>query len=254
LTLASFRHARPRHSPRASQTVLSHFDDTPKRENGWECMEIIQGKQTRIIDAATLAARIAGYQQIAIDIGTGDGRYVWDVARRCPASFVIGVDACRENLRAVSRAAPDNVLFVIANALALPDTLHGLATQITINFPWGSLLAGLLDGNAAFLAGLSALARPGAALEIRLNGGALAEAGYTMDVGVTRIRQTLNAGGFTLRQSLALDADALRACPTTWAKRLAYGRDPSGWYLSATWRTLCVERAGGVLHPDVAYG
>lgn len=216
-------------------------------------MEITQGKQTCFIDAATLAARIAGYQQVAIDIGTGDGRYVRDVARRCPASFVIGIDACRENLRAVSRTAPDNALFVIANALALPGELYGLATRITINFPWGSLLAGLLDGDAALLTGIVALARPGAALEIRLNGGAPAEAGYALDAGVTRIRYAIGAGGFTLRQSAPLDANALRACPTTWARRLAYGRDPSGWYLSATWRALCVERAGSVLHPDVAY-
>jgi tRNA G46 methylase TrmB len=120
LTLALFRRARSRHRPRASQSVLSPFDDTPKRENGWECMETILGKRTCFIDAGALAARLAGYEQIAFDIGTGDGRYVRDVARQSPASFIIGIDACRENLRATSRNAPANALFVIANALALP--------------------------------------------------------------------------------------------------------------------------------------
>ena len=80
-----------------------------------------------MIDAATLAARIAGYRDILVDIGTGDGRYVRHIARECPASFAIGIDACRENLRGASRNAPGNALFVIANALSLPRELHGLA-------------------------------------------------------------------------------------------------------------------------------
>jgi 16S rRNA (adenine(1408)-N(1))-methyltransferase len=198
-------------------------------------MEGIQGKQTWNIDAATLATRIAGYREVAIDIGTGDGRYVRRVARQCPASFAIGIDACRENLRGVSRTTPPNALFIIANALALPRELHGLATRITINFPWGSLLAGLLDGDPGLLSGLVALARPGATLEIRLNQGALAEMDHTRAGGVMHIRNTLCASGFAMRRSEALDADALRTDPTTWGKRLAYGRDPSGWYLSAIW-------------------
>ena len=202
-----------------------------------ECMEGIRGKQAYCIDAATLAARIAGYRDTAIAIGTGDGRYVRHVARRRPAWwFAIGIDACRENLRNVSRSAPPNALFIIANALALPRELNGLATRITINFPWGSLLAGLLHGNPGLLGGLAALAQPGTILEIRLNQGALAEARHGLTEGMMCIQKTIGAAGFAITRSEALDADGLRACPTTWAKRLAYGHDPSGWYLSAMWR------------------
>jgi hypothetical protein len=35
----------------------------------------------------------------------------------------------------VPRKAPDNALYVIANALALPKELGGMASKITINFP-----------------------------------------------------------------------------------------------------------------------
>ncbi len=199
-------------------------------------MESIRGKQAWNIDAAQLATRIAQYRDIAIDIGTGDGHYVRHLAQRCPASFTIGIDACRENLRGVSRHAPPNALFIIANARALPCELHGLATRITVNFPWGSLLTGLLDGDPGYLGGLVALARPDAMLEIRLNQGALAEAGHSLAGGVWHIRETIGAAGFAITRSEPLDACALRAYPTTWAKRLAYGRDPSGWYLSATRR------------------
>ncbi len=209
-------------------------------------MEGICGKRASVIEAATLAARIAGYGDILIDIGTGDGRYAQTVARQCPSSFAIGVDACRENLRGVARNPPRNALFVIANALTLPRELRGLATRVTINFPWGSLLAALLDGDPAFFRGLVMLAQPGATLEIRLNQGALAEAGYALEAGAMQIRQMVREWGFHDEQSAMLDTDALRACPTTWARRLAYGRDPCGWLLAATWPPQCAPNVGNV--------
>ncbi|MGI8855110.1 MAG: hypothetical protein ACR2JW_05115 [Thermomicrobiales bacterium] len=209
-------------------------------------MECICGKQAGIIDAAMLAARIIGYWDILIDIGTGDGRYVRTIAQECPTCFAIGIDACRENLRGVSRSGPGNALFIIANALTLPRELRGLATRMTINFPWGSLLAALLDGDPALRDGLIALAQPGATLEIRLNRGALAEAGYTLEAGATQVQRALREWGFVNRHSAMLDADALRRAPTTWARRLAYGRDPCGWRLAATWPPRCASNAGNV--------
>ena len=209
-------------------------------------MEGICGKQAWVIDAATLAARIVGYREVLIDIGTGDGRYVRTIARECPSSFAIGIDACRENLRGLSRNAPRNALFIIANALTLPRELRGLATRATINFPWGSLLAALLDGDPAFLDCLVMLAQPGATLEIRLNQGALAEAGYALNTGTVRIQQVLRERGFRTGQSVMLDADALRLVPTTWARRIAYGRDPRGRSLVATWPPQCAPNAGNV--------
>ncbi|HEY8293192.1 MAG TPA: class I SAM-dependent methyltransferase [Thermomicrobiales bacterium] len=197
-------------------------------------MEGIRGKQAWEIDAATLATWIVGYREMLIDIGTGDGRYVRTIARECPACFAIGIDACRENLRGSSRNAPGNALFIIANALTLPGELHGLATRITINFPWGSLLAALLDSEPAFFTGVVALAQPGAALEIRLNQGALVEAGYTRERGVIQIARRLREWEFADQRLAMLDTNALRRYPTTWAQRLAYGRDPCGWSLTAT--------------------
>ena len=68
------------------------------------------------------------------------------------------------------------------------EELGGMASKITINFPWGSLLTALLDGEPRLLEGLLAISRAGAALEVRLNAGALAEAGYTLESGAARIR------------------------------------------------------------------
>ena len=68
-------------------------------------MEYIRGKTSAEIDADRLAAGVAGYGDVLIDVGTGDGRYVLHVARTRPTWFALGVDACRDNLRKASRKA-----------------------------------------------------------------------------------------------------------------------------------------------------
>jgi 16S rRNA (adenine(1408)-N(1))-methyltransferase len=194
-------------------------------------MEIIRGKHVSFIDTLALAGHLAAYDLTHIDIGTGDGRFVQHLAQANPTSFVIGIDACRENLHEVSRRAPANTLFVIANAQRLPLELHGLADHVTINFPWGSLLYGLLTHDSAMLANLKAVSHPATGLDVRLNGGALAEAGWSLEAGADRVHSVLAASGFDMWRQVVMTVRELKALPTTWAKRLAFGRDPRAMYL-----------------------
>ncbi len=196
-------------------------------------MEVIHGKETVDIDDRNLEELLAGYAGVLLDIGTGDGRYVCTFARTCPSWFAIGLDACRENLHANSRSGPPNALFVIANALAMPPELHERADYITINFPWGSLLRGLVEAEGSLLQGLRAVSRPGAMLEVRLNAGALVEAGWPFEQGGAAVRRAFVHAGFDVGRLQPVDAQALRACPTTWARRLAFGRDARALYMRA---------------------
>src|SRR5258706_7182793 len=189
-------------------------------------MEIIRGRNTSVTDASAIAERLHGYDTIQIDIGTGDGRYVQHVAQTCPTSFVIGIDACRENLHEVSRRAPTNAMFVIANALMLPAELCGLAAHVTINFPWGSLLEGLIIVDPSLLDGLVMIARPNAGIEVRLNGGALAEVGWSLEAGAERGRAVLGAHGVKMQPLKLLAGHVVRARPHTWANRPGVGRGP----------------------------
>jgi 16S rRNA (adenine(1408)-N(1))-methyltransferase len=182
-----------------------------------------------------LAERLSGYQHILLDLGTGDGRFVRHLAQSQPDWFAIGIDTCRENLHERSRTQTRNTLFAIAGAQNLPRELDGRVARLTINFPWGSLLNGLLDAEPAVLDGLSRVSEPIAALEIRLNGGALAEAGTTLEAGASRIRENLSRLGWQPGNPMLMQAPTLREFPSTWARRLAVGRDPRALAISA-WR------------------
>jgi hypothetical protein len=189
-------------------------------------METIRGRTSHQLDVNGFKDRLANYSRLTLDLGTGDGRYVRTLANRHPDRFFVGVDACRENLCEHSRARLPNMLFVIASAQDLPGELDGLFSYVTINFPWGSLLECLLSGDQSLMLGLRSISRPGAQIEIRLNGGALAEAGTDLAAGAEMIYENLNGHVWKLRRPWPVDGRALGAFPTTWAKRLAHGRDP----------------------------
>lgn len=195
-------------------------------------METIRGKTSLALNWNEFKDRLANYNHITLDLGTGDGRFVRTLAERQPEHFVIGVDACRENLRELSRANLPNMLFVIACALELPCEFEGLFSHVTINFPWGSLLEGLLACDARLMHGLAAVSGPNAKIEIHLNSGALAEAGLNLENGAGIIYENLSRWGWDLTPPHPLDQGILKRFPTTWARRLAHGRDPHGMILS----------------------
>ncbi len=193
-------------------------------------MEYIEGTHRRVLDRAALLARATAYPYTWLDLGTGDGRFVSDLATTLPRWFVVGVDACREPLRARSHKPAPNALFVIANALALPTELDGSAHRVSVNFPWGSLLEGLVAGDPGLLNGLERITQPEALLEVRLNGGAVAELGLSPQECLGRVQQSLGRAGWRCGSQTHLDRRQLRTLSTTWARRLAHGPQP--WALA----------------------
>jgi hypothetical protein len=199
-------------------------------------METIRGKTSLDLDLTELNERLANYNRVMLDLGTGDGRYVHSLAKRYPKRFIIGVDSCRENLREYSRTKLPNALFVIANAQGLPRELHGLVSHISMNFPWGSLLEGLLTHDSKLMCGLEAVSSSTTSMDLHLNGGALQEAGWSLEGGSQQIRNNLLQAGWRVEAPTKMSINSLRAFPSTWARRIAVGRDPqalsiSGWMI-----------------------
>ena len=197
-------------------------------------METIQGKTHIELNQAELQMRLTGYNHIHLDLGTGDGRFINYMAEQHPCSFFIGVDACRENLRANSSRKLPNALFVIASAQSLPKELNGLISHITINFPWSSLLESLLTGDHRLMNSLACISNSITAVDVRLNGGALAEAGTALQAGTDQIYNNMLRSGWKINAPMMMNANALRNFPSTWAKRLAFGRDPRAMAMSGS--------------------
>lgn len=100
----------------------------------------------------------APYREVCLDLGCGDGKLVYRMSGEEADVFYIGVDAARENLASIaskSRRSPKkggrtNLAYLIFPAESLPGELGGVADRLMVNFPWGSLLRMVLQGQSGF--------------------------------------------------------------------------------------------------------
>ena len=111
---------------------------------------------------------------VVIDIGTGDGLFVYQCARENPQKFYIGIDANPRPLEKISekihrkpsKGGLPNVLFLQAALEDFPHELDGIADEIHVHFPWGSLLQAVATGEREALLNLRRVCSHGAFLEV----------------------------------------------------------------------------------------
>jgi 16S rRNA (adenine(1408)-N(1))-methyltransferase len=111
---------------------------------------------------------------IVIDIGTGDGHFVFECARQNPRKFYIGIDANARPLEKISekihrkpaKGGLPNILFLQAAVEDLPSELDGVADEVHVHFPWGSLLGAVATGDDVVLRNLRRICSSEALFEV----------------------------------------------------------------------------------------
>jgi 16S rRNA (adenine(1408)-N(1))-methyltransferase len=172
-----------------------------------------------------------------VDVGTGDGLFVYNCARMDRQTFFIGIDANRQPLEKTShkiyrkpaRGGLPNALFLQASAETLPDELNGVASEVYVNFPWGSLLAGVTTGDGTVLSHVRRICVPNALLKMivgvdpekdRAEIDRLQLPPLTVDYLNHVLAAKYNQAGFQIVETEALSPAALRELHTSWARRL----------------------------------
>jgi 16S rRNA (adenine(1408)-N(1))-methyltransferase len=202
---------------------------------------VIGKDRTSTVDADAFADLRAQYAMTAVDVGTGDGRFAYHLASADRGRLVIGIDALDEPMAEIAARAArkpakggrPNLMLVRAAIEALPGELQGVADEVSVLLPWGSLLEGIVLARDDVLGGLAALCRPGARVMVALNGEIWLDSTparyehlpvptpqYVADViapAMTHVGIRIDAA----RYSSAAEAKDL---PTTWARRLGHGR------------------------------
>jgi 16S rRNA (adenine(1408)-N(1))-methyltransferase len=165
-----------------------------------------------------------------IDVGAGDGHATIRLARTEPRTLAIALDASFDRMRDGARIAQKrtlaNALFVVSSIEAAPRELDRTADEISINFPWGSLLRGIVRAEPSVLQPLARLARPSAPVRILLSVEERDGATGLAALDTTRLARNASAyaaAGFGLsRCTIATPAE--RACGSSWSKRLSADR------------------------------
>jgi 16S rRNA (adenine(1408)-N(1))-methyltransferase len=150
-------------------------------------------------------------------------------AARQPDTLAIGLDASAAAMADSSRrawrgrTALPNALFAVAAAEQPPRALHGLAGSLTVNFPWGSLLRGLLGEDDAVLAGVARLMAPGASGTVLLS--VVPRDGMPPLPPWTRLATAYERHRLELVEMRPATPDEVARSSSSWAKRLRAGRD-----------------------------
>jgi 16S rRNA (adenine(1408)-N(1))-methyltransferase len=175
---------------------------------------------------------------IVIDVGTGDGRFVYQCARQNPGKFYIGIDANPRPLEKVSEKIhrkPDkgglpNVLFIQAAIEDLPSELDGVADEVHVHFPWGSLLRVVATGDETGLRNLRRICAPDAVVEIVIGIDPVRDRSEIERLGLNvvclaPINQELSsqyrAAGFEILESGVVAQSEWARLQTSWARRLS---------------------------------
>jgi 16S rRNA (adenine(1408)-N(1))-methyltransferase len=162
-----------------------------------------------------------------------------------PDRLVVGVDANAAAMAVASRRAAasprrgglPNALFAVAAAEALPHELDGLADLVTVHFPWGSLLRGLLGADPAIMTGLTRVMRPGATLSLLLSSTDRDRGAGVAPLQEPAVRALAGAyadWGLEVTEARPATAADVAAAHSTWGKRLGAGGRRPAWLLRAT--------------------
>jgi len=192
---------------------------------------------------------------VIIDLGTGDGRAALTLAEAEPRTLVIGIDAdvtsmaetFRRAARAPAKGGRPNLLFVAAAAESLPPELLGLADEVRILFPWGSLLRGVLGVDERVARGIASLVRAGgrvsAIVSITPRDG-LATASLD-PVGIAGLADPARGTSLRLTAARPVDPEDVRATHSTWGRRLLGGAaDRPVWRLDFVTEASATETDG----------
>ncbi len=202
-------------------------------------MKIVQGRSIEPLEPAALQELRQRFAHCLVDVGTGDGRFVYRTAVERPDTLCVGLDPVAEALRKVSakagrkpaRGGLDNALFLLAAAEDLPGPLAGVADEILVNYPWGSLQRGVVEPEPNLLEKLGGLAGPdGARFFFLINASVFQNEDYRDRLALPALdaerahRELVPAyrqAGFHLERVEELAGDAPHH--TSWGRRLVRG-------------------------------
>lgn len=188
---------------------------------------------------------------IVVDLGTGDGRFVCQSARQNPHRFYLGIDASANLLEKVSekihrkpaKGGLKNALFIQAAVEALPEELDGVANEVHIHFPWGSLLKGIATGDEGILKNIHRICAPNAVLEVLIGVDEKRDATELQRLGIdslsadlldAKLAERYEASGFRIVETGTFSAGCWPDICTSWAQRLKTNDNRTLTYIIAT--------------------
>jgi 16S rRNA (adenine(1408)-N(1))-methyltransferase len=208
-------------------------------------MKLVIGNKQKELSKEEFEGLLSQYSYVVVDMGTGDGRFVYKSAISNPNTLFIGIDPSEKQLQIYSKKALrsklNNALFVVGSIENLPINTQGFADKLNTNLPWGTLLMNVVKPTKETISKLYSLLKKDGEIDITF--------GYTPElepsetkrldlpvIGNELIKDNIiplfESCNLVLQDYKELSKKELIDIETTWAKKLNFGKDRKIYYLS----------------------
>lgn len=200
-------------------------------------MIVVTGDKKNEISKETFRNVCGKYEKVILDLGTGDGRFVFKNAIKNKSTLYIGLDPAEKQIQIYSKKSNrrrlKNVLYVIGSLENLPEELYSTVDKIFINLPWGTLLEKIVKSNETYTNELFKILKRNGEIEIIFGYVPELEPSETERLGLPVIENesdVLKAFStfkkiFEVIEMKRLLKEDLDKIETTWAKKLKFGKD-----------------------------
>jgi len=200
-------------------------------------MIVITGDKKNEINESSFKDVCAKHNKIILDLGTGDGIFVYKNALKNKDNLYIGLDPAEKQIKIYSKKSNrrrlKNTLYVLGSLEKMPEELYSTIDKVFVNLPWGTLLEKIVKSNEAYTEELSKILKAGGEIEVVFGYLPELEPSETERLGLPKIENesdVLKAFStfkkmFEVIEMKRLLKEDLERIETTWAKKLKFGKD-----------------------------
>jgi 16S rRNA (adenine(1408)-N(1))-methyltransferase len=183
------------------------------------------------------------FEKNYLDIGTGDGRYVFKSALKNPNYLYIGIDPApnlKDYQRKINRKKLNNSILIVSSIENFNPQLSDYFDEISIILPWGSLLKYVVTTDQKFFEKIITWLKPLGNIKIIFGFNEDFEEKETKRLGLPELnteeiqyisqkyKNLKNVKLVDFRETTPKD---LKNFETTWAKKLTFGAERKYIYI-----------------------
>jgi 16S rRNA (adenine(1408)-N(1))-methyltransferase len=201
-------------------------------------MRVVKSSKLTELNKLEFEKLKAGFAQVVIDLGTGDGRFVYENAKAHAGNLYVGVDPAYKQMETYSKQSArkklTNTLLVVGSLELLPTELIGCAQKLYIHLPWGSLLEAVVRPTSENVKKLTDMLETGGELELVFGYTSETEPSETERLNLpeltdTYVKDVIVAGFvktelFKFVSMQKIEKQNLTDKDTSWGKKLGFGR------------------------------
>lgn len=200
-------------------------------------MFVIKGNKKIEISDKDLSGLTRNFQKVVLDIGTGDGRFIYENALKKPDVIFLGLDPAEKQLEIYSRKSNkkklNNCIFIVGSIDNLPRELFSFIDEIYITLPWGTLLENVVKTDSDLVQKIYRLLKETGTFEIIFGYLSDLEPSETKRLNLPDTKEGLDINQvliplktyFDIEEMKVLDKRDLGKLETTWAKKLKFGKN-----------------------------